>query len=176
MIDAKKQIQEVMEVAREAIRAELKAQGHIATGKLYNSMRIEIVEDGKGYIGRLWVQDYYVNIEFRMGPGSVPYTRGSGKSSSQMIMGLFKHWQRLGVANPLAASFATANVWKKEGRPTRASFKYSSNGRRTGFMEHGVKAFREKADELITEGYAEATRFHMRSIVNGLDQLDLKTA
>lgn len=170
----KRLITELMEEFREIVRKELKDQGHSDTGKLSKSMRIEVIEYTGGIKALLYLQDYYVFLEYPMRAGNVPYSRGSGARTSQLITQLIAWFRRKGAANPVAASFATVNVWLKEGRPTDRSYAFSRNNRRTGFMKQSVKTWSKGLAEKIEGAYIESTNDHYRAVFKSLDNIKLR--
>lgn len=167
-------VREWLEDFREIMIQELKDQGHWDTGKLGNNSRIEIKAQETKIQGLLWLEDYYVFIENPMAPGKQLYTRGSGASSSQIVQALMQWFRRKGAPNPMRATFATLNTWRKEGRPTRRSLQYSSNGRRTGFLKETVRQFSLDAVKNVEQIFSESIDGHYRLLFRSLDYFTLK--
>lgn len=176
MIKAKDKIEELMIEFREVVRDELRAEGHRSSGRLENTMRIEVKESDTKVEALLWLEDYYVFIEYPMRAGSVPFIRGSGAKFSQLVEGLMKWFKRKGASNPMRATFATINKWMQEGRPTRNSLRFSKNGRRTGFMKHSVKVFSTDLLDNLETIYVEKAEDHFRAVFRSLDQFKLKAS
>jgi hypothetical protein len=176
MIEVKEDIAQLMVEFREIVRKELRDQGHVATGKLANTMRIEVQESQSRVVANLWLEDYFLNIEYPLQAGRVPYTRGSGARFSQLVESLMRWFRQKGVSNPSRATFATINKWKKEGRPTRASFRFSRNGRRTGFMKESVKTFSKDLGDEVIDIYASKIRGRYIALFRSLDQFNLKAS
>lgn len=120
---------------------ELEDQGHRATGKLIAS----VVAKVSGMLNDLELQlthlDYGIIVNTGLLPAQVPYTRGSGAKSSKFIEALMG-WIRLkGIGGGLdktvrGIAFAIATNMKKEGVPTQGSYRFTSNGRRTMWIDY----------------------------------------
>jgi hypothetical protein len=55
----------------------------------------------------------------------------------------------LGSREALSAAFATAKKHKREGMPSRGSYAFSSNGRRTGFVKNTLEQYLPLLTDLI---------------------------
>jgi len=119
-------------------REEIKAQGHTLTGKLERSLRTDISISLGTFSGKVMVEDYGVIIDKGVKYNKIPYRRGSGAKTSKYIEALTKYFQQRGLDFKKAkgAAFATAYKQKiaREGMPTRNSYTFSSNGRRTQWI------------------------------------------
>lgn len=119
-------------------KKELTEQGHTLTGKLERSLRTDISISLQGFTGRVMVEDYGVIVDSGVSYRKVPYKRGSGATTSKYIDALVRFFQLRGLDPKRArgAAFATAYVqkYRREGIPTRASYRFSSNGRRTNWI------------------------------------------
>ncbi len=120
----------VAEFFKKELRNELEQQGHKDTGKLIDSIEYEILTD-TDTIKIVFTYLYYGDIvETGVKPANIPFSGRSGAKTSKYIEAL-KNWaKRKGFKKPLSAAFAIANKHKKEGMPTKNSYKFSSNGRR----------------------------------------------
>lgn len=164
---------EVLQDLADEGKAELAAQGHKASGRGINSVEPDITKaDLERLVGVIYANDYLVPVDTGVTASRIPFG-GSGRgNTSKYIQGLLD-WvsiikPSLGDQESLSFVFAIANTQAKEGNPTRGSFIFSSNGRRTGWIESGIG---DKADDverfekllrLIPESYntaiAEAAR------------------
>lgn len=129
----------VMSLLKLELTEKLEIQGHgkRATSKLIQSIESEVEALANVTVGRMYMNDYYVYIEHGIKAGKIPYRGRTGKGgTSRYIEGLIKHFQLKGKGRKESkrAAFATANVQKKEGMPTRNSYKYSQDGTRLGFL------------------------------------------
>lgn len=148
MNELEKSMELAMAWLREQVRQELTDQGHVATGRLINSIEIRTSQDAEGVTGQLWVEDYGVILEYGVAPHKVPYTPGSGKGTSKYITALID-WigvikPGLAVAEKKSFAFAIAKTAKREGHPTKGSFAYSVNGRRKAWAETVFGASEER--------------------------------
>lgn len=135
------------------MRSELKAQGHYNTGKLHDSIVYSIEIKGDKVTATMESEDYGLAMEFGVKASKIPFTRGSGAQSSKYIQGLITYFESkgLGESEAKGAAFATANKHKQEGLPTRASFAFSTNGRRTGFASTTLEKDIDEVALMIAE-------------------------
>lgn len=120
---------------------ELEAQGHRATGRLIASVvarvqtTLDEIEVAMSHL------DYGIIVNTGLSPERVPYSRGSGAKTSKFIDALMG-WIRLkGIAGGLdknvrSIAFAMATVMKREGVPTKGSYRFTRNGRRTQWIDY----------------------------------------
>lgn len=129
---------------------ELTAQGHNNTGNLMRSAETSVTFEGLSVKGKLLLAGYFEFLERRLPPSQVPYRRGSGRKKSKVVQALFKYFQQRGVRDFKGATFGTLNKWKSEnGRPTRASRRFSSNGRRLRPLGVVLDRLDKKVEELL---------------------------
>lgn len=155
-MDAKQEIFRIMVrimlVLKAGAQKELEDQGHVLTGKLRDSIQVQAREVENEVIrGIMTGEPYGLALNDGVPGENIPYTRGSGAKSSKYIDGLIRFFKLRGKSDIEAkrAAFATANVHKKEGMPSRGSFRYSKNGRRKGFIDHAVADNYEDIDKMI---------------------------
>lgn len=134
-------MRDVMIRLQDETRKELESQGHVLTGSLRDSIEFEITAGDDNVTGRLFGADYGVFMEFGVPADNIPFS-GTGRKGgkSKYIQGLIRFFQLRGLDDreAMRAAFATAHVQKREGMPTRGSFAFSSNGKRTGFLQSTV--------------------------------------
>ena len=163
----------LLSYAVRAVRKELSDQGHTLTGSLSRSVATDIQSGEEQITGRISMNEYFAYLERRLPANRVPYRRGSGAKRSKVVEALERYWKLRGLAPKEArsATFATLNKWKQEGRPTRASFRFSKNGRRTGFLEATIDEINANAQDIllgeatneIEKALAQAIRIAIRS-------------
>ena len=139
---------------REDIRKELVAQGHVLTGRLRDSIDFEIERKQNFVQGIMYLEDYGQAIDGGIKAANVPYSGNSGRGgTSKYIQGLITFFRLKGLDADEAknAAFATANVAKREGHPTKGSFVHSSNGRRTGFFTDTLENLNNEIDIFYEE-------------------------
>lgn len=116
------------------LREEFDAQGHKLTGKLSKSLSYEIIESKNKLIGLVKAEDYALVLEFGVPASRIPYGgRGTKGRTSKYIQGLIRFFTLLGKTGreSVSAAFRTAKVQKREGSPTRGSYRYTRNTWRT---------------------------------------------
>lgn len=124
--------------------AELQAQGHRLTGALEKSIQYEVKVEGDTVTAVMTALDYGLVMEFGVPASRIPYGKGGSKGgTSKYIQGLVRFFtlRGLGSREALGAAFATAKKHKREGMPTRESYAFSANGRRTGFTKNTLEQY-----------------------------------
>lgn len=123
--------------------AELRAQGHRLTGALEDSISFDVQTDGNSITAVMTALDYGLVMEFGIPANRIPYGGKGTGGTSKYIQGLIRFFslRGLGSREALSAAFATAKKHKREGLPTRGSFAFSSNGRRTGFTQNTLEQY-----------------------------------
>jgi len=122
---------------------ELLAQGHNASGKGIQSIEAAIASgDISDLIGVILANDYLVPVDTGVSPARVPFGGIGGGGTSKYIQGLL-NWAdyiKPGLSEKEKKSFvfAVAHTHKKEGIPSNGAYSFTSNGRRTGWIEWGM--------------------------------------
>ena len=128
-----------------ALAEELIAQGHRNTGALIKSFQGKVSADKLGV--EIWGEKYAFYVDKGVKANRIPYTKGrGGGGKSKYIQALIAYFRQKGAPDPKGAAFATANAHKREGMPTRKSLRFSSTGKRTGFIKDGMQKNSEKID------------------------------
>lgn len=133
---------------------ELSQEGHRLTGSLESSISFEVKADAVGVTAILTAFDYALVLEFGVPASRIPYGGRTGRGGqSKYIQGLYRFFtlRGLGTREALGAAFATANVHRREGMPSRGSYAFSSNGRRTGFTRSVFESYLPTLRDKITE-------------------------
>lgn len=164
----------VMNLIKLELQSKLEAQGHGRKGssKLIDSMEVEIISTANFLVANMLMEDYYVFVEKGVKASRIPYRRGSGRRRSKYIDALIRHWQRKGLSRRAAksAAFATANVHKKEGMPTKASFRFSRDGTRTGFLSSTLKNYEETAFRILERQTGNSVEMALTTFMIDLQQ------
>lgn len=158
-------VQQIANFALQAVAIEWKAQGHNLTGNAIQQLETRIMEGGDLII-QGYVVDYMANINAGVTASNIPYSPGSGASSSKYIAGLIDYVKRrMGKSDREAKSiaFAIASRQKKEGMPSKASARFSSTGKRTGFIEAALEGVEPELAQLIERGVEESINFVLES-------------
>lgn len=125
----------------EAMKIELRAQGHYNTGALDNSIEGEI--KGKHLEG---TANYYAAI--------LHHGYGPERASMRQWPFLKRYFITKGHDDYEAGRIAamTIRAWQREGMPTRGSYAYSETGQRKNFIAIVKKAISGKIDTFVTNG------------------------
>jgi len=158
----------LMEQVRKMYVDELEAQGHNNTGRLMRTARVEGKLIPLGARSDLILQDYYIFLEKKLSPRNVPFRRGSGARSSKLIQALTRYFIRKGLPRNQArsAAFATAIVWKREGRPTRGSRRFSRTGKRTEPLSRVISRLQSRVEKQFEEAGQGLFEFLATEMVN----------
>lgn len=152
-------IKKIADLAKEAVILAWKAQGHDLTGNAVQQMETQIINTSTLTIISGYVVDYMVPTNTGVTAERIPYSPGSGAKSSKYIDGLINYVKlRMGKSDKEAKgiAFAIASRHKKEGMPTVASAKFSSTGKRTGFIDEALSGKEQQFAEMIELAVAEA--------------------
>ena len=146
--------------AIDLLGASIIAQGHKHTGSLIRGLelRFKLAEV------QVWGAFYAKILNRGVRRNRVPYRRGKRRGgTSKYIQALIAYFQAKGKGSMSKnLAFATANTHIKEGMPTNASRRFSSTGKRTGFVEEALK----KSDQIFRVAIDEKKREYEISIDN----------
>jgi len=133
------------QIAIEAVKLELAAQGHRLTGALIDSVTYQVKQTATGALIEGLLLDYGIPVNTGV--------RGGGKASKYIAgLKLFAKLRfRVNEREATRIAFAIANKHKKEGMPTQASKRFSSTGKRTGAIQDGLSNVDDKIQEVINE-------------------------
>ena len=152
---------------------EWRAQGHELTGSAVKQMETFVRMEINTLIIEGFVPDYMAINNQGVPSNRIPYYPGSGRKTSKYIDGLIDYVQRrMGKSEKEAKgiAFAIASKHKKEGMPTKGSVRFSTTGKRTGFIEQALDKNSAKFIELIENAITfsvEATiESYYKSILN----------
>lgn len=125
-----------MKQVEQGIRASSKLQGHNLTGKMVNSLE----QQGTIAEKKLLITDYAQRVNDGISAAEVRALM-AGPKRQEYLAGLTKYFQRrVGGSIRFARGLAirTAKVAMRTGHPTPGSRKFSSNGKRTGFIDDAI--------------------------------------
>lgn len=171
-----KELNNALEDTLNAFIAEIKKQytmqGHTLTGNLVNSLRWEIETKDTKLTGKVYIADYGLYVNNGVSAVNIPFGKGGG-GKSKYIQGLIRFFLLRGLGDKEAkgAAFATARKHKKEGMPTKASSRFSKNGKRVGALDDAIKLKQEATFEALSKQVALATRL---SITNEFKKIKTK--
>lgn len=145
-----KQAEILADFFKKELQNELEQQGHRDTGKLIDSIEYEILTDADAILIAFSYLGYGDIVNDGVRPSNIPFSPNSGAKSSKYIDAL-KNWaKRKGFKKPLSAAFAIAHKHKKEGMPTKNSYKFSSNGRRKYWKSFTLNQYLDKSLEIMS--------------------------
>jgi hypothetical protein len=137
----------IEKIVRKELVKELTRQGHIMTGALRDSIEFKSQSQARFILINGFFNDYGIPINSGVKPSRIPYSPGSGKKTSKYIDGLVDFVKKKRIETndkkALGIAFAIAKTQKKEGQPTKGSFKHSKNGRRSGWVDFALEASQE---------------------------------
>ena len=150
---------QIGEVIKRALILSYTMQGHKLTGGLINSIEYQVRAQVTAASIDFYMYDYGVILDKGVSAANIPYQRGRGAGSSKYIDGLKQYARlRMGAATEKEAeriAFAIANKHKSEGMPTKASFVYSSTGKRTGAIDAALEDANPEVTRLINVAMEE---------------------
>jgi hypothetical protein len=152
-------IQQIADLAIQAVAIAWRAQGHELTGNAVRQMETKITKTAQGYQIDGYVTDYMASLNTGVPASRIPYSPGSGARSSKYIQGLMDYAKRrMGASDKEAQkiAFAIASRHKREGMPTKASARYSSTGKRTQFIQDALQDKEAQFAELIERAVEES--------------------
>lgn len=144
MLDLKDIAEQSMRTIKEHLIVKLVTQGHVKpNSRLIKSMEYR-TKVALGVIeSHFLMNDYFIYLEKGVKASRIPYGKGGKRGGkSKYINALIKYWKNyrgLSGKDAVRAAFATANKHKQEGMPTKASFMYSKDGTRKGFLSDTLK-------------------------------------
>jgi hypothetical protein len=164
---------DISALAIEVIAMEWRAQGHELSGSAVKQMETVVKFEINTLVIEGLVPDYMAINNSGVTAARIPYTPNSGRPPSKYISGLIDYVKRrMGKSDKEAKSiaFAIASKHKKEGMPTKGSVRFSTTGKRTGFIEQALDKNSPKFIELIENAITfsvEATiESYYKSILN----------
>lgn len=146
----------IMTLLQKELQGELRAQGHRLSGALERSLVYEKEKTSRGIVAKMYSEDYGLTVNFGVPASRIPYTPGGRRGGTSLyIQGLIEFWEKRGLADreAVGAAFATAAKHSREGMPTRASYRFSSTGERTGFITTVVNRNMSRIEEIIEEKF-----------------------
>ena len=160
-------------LAISVVANEWRAQGHELSGSAVKQMETMIRFEINTLVIEGLVPNYMAINNQGVPSNRIPYYPGSGRKTSKYIDGLIDYVQRrMGKSEKEAKgiAFAIASKHKKEGMPTKGSVRFSTTGKRTGFIEQALDKNSAKFIELIENAITfsvEATiESYYKSILN----------
>lgn len=151
------------------IRERSQTQGHTLTGKFEAGLSYRIERDGN-IISIIGIDESEVGkyVDTPTPASRIPFSPGSGAKQSKFIDGLKGYaMARFGLSGKeaLGAAFGMAYKMKKEGKPTRGSYQFSSNGRRTGVITDTLRTEKDNIGKLINAEVGVIIRVDLQNLI-----------
>jgi hypothetical protein len=128
----------VSDLIKKDIITEAKNMGHYNTGKSFLSIEVIGYINGKDLVFEVHGPIHLAYVNNGVAADKIPFSPGSGASSSQYIDGLIDYFRSKGFFQDEAEDLAWATAMKrfinKLGSPTPGSFRFSKTGKRTGVI------------------------------------------
>lgn len=164
-------VQQIADLAMQGIAIAWRAQGHELTGSAVRDMETKIIKTAKGWTIEGYLNDYMAYLNTGVTAARIPYSPGSGARTSKYIAGLQRYAKmRMGVSDKeaLSIAFAIASKHKREGMPTRGSARFSSTGKRTGFVDEALQGKEAEFEALILQGVGEAFNVYFDNFIQSI--------
>lgn len=134
---------------------ELRDQGHKLTGGLIRSLEYKVRRTANEVLIDFFSAPYGRILNTGVPARKIPFSPGAPRGkTSKYIEGLIRYAKkRFGFSKKQATrrAFQIANAHKREGMPTRGSYRFSKNGRRTGWIDIVIEKDGPKVEEMIVE-------------------------
>jgi hypothetical protein len=164
---------EISVLAISVVANEWRLQGHELSGSAVKQMETMVRMEINTLVIEGFVPDYMAINNSGVTAARIPYTPNSGRPPSKYISGLIDYVKRrMGKSDKEAKgiAFAIASKHKKEGMPTKGSVRFSTTGKRTGFIEQALDKNSPKFIELIEVSVAATVEVlvesYYKSILN----------
>ena len=157
-------LEKIASLAIQAVAIEWKAQGHNLTGKAIAELETRIVERGNDTIIEGYVTDYMAELNEGVPASKIP--RPGTAAYDKLIVDLAGYARKRGLTGrrsyeQIARSIASAYL--RDGKPTKASRRFSKTGKRTGFIEQALTDIEPELAQLIERGVEESINFVIES-------------
>jgi len=135
---------------------ELRDQGHNLTGDLIGSLEYRVRSSTGKMVVEFLANDYGVYLNTGVSASRIPHSpRGRRRGGTSLyIQGLIRYAERrmgLRGREAVGVAFAIARAHKREGMPTSASYRYSKNKRRTGWVDAILKQEEAEIERVVRE-------------------------
>jgi hypothetical protein len=157
-------IQQIANLAIQSVAIQWKAQGHNLTGNAVRELETRILEGNGAIIIQGYMVDYMAELNQGTKAKDIP-KRGTSEYD-RLIVKLSDYARKRGMTGRRTyeqIARAIVSTWYKEDKPTRASARFSSTGKRTGFIEIALDGIEPKLAQLIEQGVEESINFVLES-------------
>jgi hypothetical protein len=142
------------------LKKELREQGHYLTGALEDSVTSQHSQGARGQVLEVFAEGYIDPLNDGVPANKIPYdsSKTTGAEHSKYIEGLTNFAKlRFGLdgKEALGAAFAIAKKHEKEGMPTKGSYAFSNNGKRTESIDRTLSENEIQYDQIIEKGISD---------------------
>ena len=149
-------IEKLQVVLNEALLNEWEAQGHSMTGAVVKNIEYVVKEEVNAIIlsGLMYP---YGNIQAAgTKANKIPFSGRNGRGGRSLYIEALQNYvkARMNIEDDkksLSIAFAIAHTQKKSGMPTPGSYKFSSTGKRTGWVTDAFSNGEDKITETVRE-------------------------
>ena len=157
-------IEKIANLALQAVAIEWKNQGHNLTGNAIQQLETRIVQAGNNTIILGYMVDYMAELNEGTKAKDIP--RPGTAEYDRLIVKLSDYARKRGMQGKRTyeqIAQAIVSTWYRGGRPTKASARFSSTGKRTGFIEAALDGVEPELAQLIERGVEESINFVLES-------------
>lgn len=160
----------IMSLIKLELQTKLQLQGHGTKGssKLIDTMEWSIKRVATLYVADFLMEEYGVFVDKGVTASRIPFNQGSGKKVSKYITGLYNFWLKKGLnaKEAKSASFALAKKHKKEGMPTRSSFRFSKDNSRLKFQQTTLLNIEDRIFSLLEDNLGKSFEIHVITLLD----------
>lgn len=143
--EIKDRINEALTLLTNEVKNQLEIQGHKNTGRLERSIVSEVKINAENILGTAYMEEYGINLDTGIPADKIVLTQ-------KYLNGLIEYFRSKGFAErSTKIAFMTARAHKREGMPTRGSYAFSSNGKRTGFIQDSWDIVSDEFEKIILD-------------------------
>lgn len=131
---------------------ELTDQGHKLTGALIASLEYQVRTTTTGMVVDFLANEYGEKLNTGIPASQIPKYPSAGYL--KLVFELTRYVERrMGLRGGLAKKVAgrIVRAWGREGMPTRASYRFSKNNRRTGWVDVILKQESDEIERMVSD-------------------------
>jgi hypothetical protein len=163
-IVSKELLEKIASIAIQSVAIVWRLQGHELTGNAVRQLETRIVERGNDTIIEGYVIDYMAELNEGVPASKIP--RPGTAAYDKLITELAGYARKRGLTGRRTyeqIARAIARRYLREGKPTKASARFSKTGKRTGFIEQALSDIEPELAKLIEQGVEESINFVIES-------------
>jgi len=163
-IVSKELLEKIANLSIQSVAIVWRLQGHELTGNAVRQLETRIVERGNDTVIEGYVTDYMAELNEGVPASKIP--RPGTAAYDKLIVDLAGYARKRGLTGrrsyeQIARAIASRHL--REGKPTKASRRFSKTGKRTGFIEQALTDIEPELAQLIERGVEESINFVIES-------------